>query len=61
MGQQIEAVLLDNPELESVYTIAGIRGEPNKGQIYVKLKDNRDSSTSQVQTQVRQNLPKIPR
>ena len=57
VGQKIEAVVLDNPEVKSVYTIAGIRGEPNKGQIYVKLKDNRDSHTSQVQTQIRQNLP----
>ena len=57
IGQKIEAAVLDNPEVKSVYTIAGVRGEPNKGQIYVKLKDNRDLHTSQVQTQIRQNLP----
>ena len=59
VGQKIEAVVLDNPEVKSVYTIAGVRGEPNKGQIYVKLKDNRDLHTSQVQSQIRQNLPQI--
>ena len=61
VGQQIESVLLTHSEIESVYTIAGIRGEPNKGQIYIKLKEKRDLTTAQVQIQVRQQLPKIPR
>ena len=61
VGQQIEAAVLDDPQVESVYTIAGVRSEPNKGQIYVKLKDNRNLDTSQVQTRVRQNLPRISR
>ena len=39
----------------------GWRGEPNKGKLYVKLKDRRNLTTSQVQEQVRQNLPQIPR
>ena len=60
VGQQIEASVLENPNVESVYTIAGIRGEPNKGQIYLKLKGDRNSTTSEIQTQVRQTLPKIP-
>ncbi|MDJ0571823.1 MAG: efflux RND transporter permease subunit [Pleurocapsa sp. MO_192.B19] len=60
VGQQIEAVVLNHPDVESVYTIAGVRGEPNKGQLYVKLKGDRDSTTSQVQAQIRQNLPQIP-
>ena len=60
VGQQIESTLLIHPDIESVYTIAGIRGEPNKGQIYIKLKDKRDLTTARVQTQVRQQLPKIP-
>ena len=60
VGQQIETSVLDNLNVESVYTIAGIRGEPNKGQIYLKLKGDRDSTTSQVQAQVREALPKIP-
>ena len=59
VGQKIEAAVLDNSEVKSVYTIAGVRGEPNKGQLYIKLKDNRNLDTSQVQTQIRQNLPQI--
>ena len=59
VGQQIEETLLIHPDIASVYTIAGIRGELNKGQIYIKLKDKRDLTTLEVQTQVRQNLPKI--
>ena len=60
VGKQIEQTLLEQPDIESVYTIAGIRGEPNKGQIYIKLKDKRELTTTQVQSQVRRNLPKIP-
>ena len=60
VGQQIEATVLDLPDVESVYTIAGVRGEPNKGQIYIKLKSARHLNTSQVQEEVRQNLPLLP-
>ena len=60
VGKQIESTLLTHPDIESVYTIAGIRGEPNKGQIYIKLNNERDLTTAQVQTQVRQQLPQIP-
>ena len=61
VGQQIESVVLDHPDVESVYTIAGVRGEPNKGQLYIKLKDNRDLDTSSVEAQIRDRLPQIPR
>lgn len=61
LGQQIETVALNHPDVESVYTIAGVRGEPNKGRLYVKLKGDRRLTTSQVQEQVRQNLPQIPK
>ena len=60
LGEQIESTVLAHPAVESVYTIAGVRGEPNKGQLYIKLKDNRALNTSQVQESVRQNLPQIP-
>ena len=60
IGQQIEQTLLEQPDIESVYTIAGVRSEPNKGQIYIKLKDKRELTTTQVQSLVRQKLPKIP-
>ena len=60
LGQQIETVALNHPDVESVYTIAGVRGEPNKGRLYVKLKIDRPLTTSQIQEEIRQNLPQIP-
>ncbi|MEM8721332.1 MAG: efflux RND transporter permease subunit [Cyanobacteria bacterium P01_G01_bin.39] len=60
VGRQIEASVINHPDVESVYTIAGVRGEPNKGQLYIKLKSKRNLTTSKVQDAVRQNLPQIP-
>jgi len=60
VAQQIEAVLLTHPDIESVYTIAGVRSEPNKGEVYIKLKDKRALTTAQIQAQIRQKLPKVP-
>ncbi|NJO98252.1 MAG: efflux RND transporter permease subunit [Pleurocapsa sp. CRU_1_2] len=60
VGQKLEQVVLNHPDVESVYTIAGLRGEPNKGKIYIKLKNGRNLSTSQVQAEIRQQLPQIP-
>lgn len=59
VGQQLEAEVLKIPEVESVYTIAGLRGEPNKGKVYVKLKNDRQKTTAIVQEQVRENLPQL--
>ena len=52
VGKQIETVVLEHPDVESVYTIGGVRGEPHKGKLYVKLKSDRASTTSQVQSQI---------
>jgi multidrug efflux pump subunit AcrB len=60
VAQQIEQTVLTHPDVESVYTIAGVRGEPNKGQIYLKLKNERNLTTAEVQAQIRQQLPPIP-
>ena len=60
VGKQIESTVLNHPDVESVYTIAGVRGEPNKGKLYIKLKQERNLTTSQIQAEVRQNLPQIP-
>lgn len=59
VGQELEQVVLNHPDVQSVYTVAGLRGEPNKGKIYIKLKDGRNLSTSQVQAEIRQQLPQI--
>ncbi|MFM2312700.1 MAG: hypothetical protein RLZZ04_1976 [Cyanobacteriota bacterium] len=61
VGQELEQIVLKHPDVESVYTVAGLRGEPNKGKIYIKLKNERNLTTSQVQAAIRQQLPQIPR
>jgi multidrug efflux pump subunit AcrB len=61
VGQELEQVVLSHPDVESVYTVAGLRGEPNKGKIYIKLKNERNLTTSQVEAEIRQQLPQIPR
>jgi multidrug efflux pump subunit AcrB len=60
VGKELEEVVLNYPDVESVYTVAGLRGEPNKGKIYIKLKNERNLTTSQVQAEIRQQLPPIP-
>jgi multidrug efflux pump subunit AcrB len=60
VGKDLEQVVLNHPDVESVYTVAGLRGEPNKGKIYIKLKSDRNLTTSQVQAEIRQQLPPIP-
>jgi multidrug efflux pump subunit AcrB len=60
VGQELEQIVLNHPDVESIYTVAGLRGEPNKGKIYIKLKSDRNLTTSQVQAEIRQQLPPIP-
>jgi multidrug efflux pump subunit AcrB len=44
-----------------VFTTVGSReGEPNKGTLYVKLKEDRTIKTAELQDQLRQNLHKLP-
>lgn len=58
VGKELETSLLDMPEIESVYTLAGFRGEPTKGKIHIKLKSERQLTTAEVQEKVRATLPK---
>jgi multidrug efflux pump subunit AcrB len=60
VGQELEQVVLKHPDVASVYTVAGLRGETNKGKIYIKLKNERNLTTSQVQAEIRQQLLPIP-
>ena len=60
VGEQIESIILSDPEIESSYNIVGIKGEPNKGKFYVKLKSDRSLSTDRVQKQLRTALANIP-
>jgi multidrug efflux pump subunit AcrB len=66
MGEKIEGVILDIPEIESIFHIVGFRGQPNLGKIYLKLKSDRAAplrdrkfNTSEVQNKVRETLPTI--
>ncbi|NEP30671.1 MAG: efflux RND transporter permease subunit, partial [Moorea sp. SIO3B2] len=59
VAKQLEEAVLAFPEVESVYTVVGVQGEPNKGNLQVKLKRNRQYTTAQVQEKMRAALPKI--
>ncbi|GFE70270.1 efflux RND transporter permease subunit [Chroococcus sp. FPU101] len=59
IGERIEEAVLKSPDVESVFTVSGIQGTPNKGKLYVTLKHERQLKTAQVQEQVRQNLPQL--
>ncbi len=59
IAHKIEPIILQSPEVDSIFTIIGERGEVNKGKIYVKLKDNRSLNTATVQENLRQQLTNI--
>ncbi len=61
VGSVLEAVVLNSPEVESTFTIAGVRGEFNKGRIHVKLKGGPDHQlhTQDVQKAIRTALPQL--
>ncbi|WP_254173875.1 efflux RND transporter permease subunit [Planktothrix pseudagardhii] len=58
-GNKIEQVVLNTPDVEEAFTIIGIKGQPNKGRIYVKLKNDRQLTTLEAQDQIRENLPSL--
>ena len=60
VGQQLEAAVLRSPAVESIYTLVGVEGEPNRGRLYIKLKPDRQVSTAEVQSQIRDTLPSLP-
>lgn len=58
VAETLDNYILQSPEVQTVFTTVGSRqGEPNKGTIYVRLKDDRTSTTAAVQDEFRQNLP----
>ncbi|MGK7917764.1 MAG: efflux RND transporter permease subunit [Prochloraceae cyanobacterium] len=59
VGEKLEKVVLESPEVQSVYTIAGVRGVPNKGKMYVKLKGDRQLHTAQIADRIRASLPQL--
>ncbi len=57
---KLEEVVRKSPEVATVFTIVGSReGEPNKGKLYVKLKNDRKIKTSELQDRLRSALPTL--
>ncbi|MDJ0728057.1 MAG: efflux RND transporter permease subunit [Prochloraceae cyanobacterium] len=64
-GKKIEQSVLESPYVESVYTVSGARGIPNRGEMHVSLnkealKEN-NLNTFDIKEQIRANLPQLPR
>jgi multidrug efflux pump subunit AcrB len=60
VAKKLEEVVRKSPAVATVFTTVGSReGEPNKGRLYVKLKEERELKTAQVQDQLRAALPKL--
>lgn len=59
IGEKLEEIVLNIPEVETAYNIAGRKGDPTKGVIYIKLKKDRQLTTFEIQAKIRQNLPQL--
>ncbi|MHC5938132.1 efflux RND transporter permease subunit [Nostoc sp.] len=60
VAKKLEEVVRKSPAVETVFTTVGSReGEPNKGTLYVKLKENRTITTGELQDQLRSSLPAL--
>ncbi|MGJ5675691.1 MAG: efflux RND transporter permease subunit [Nostochopsis sp.] len=60
VGKKLEEVVRKSKEVETVFTVVGTReGEPNKGRLYIKLKNDHTIKTSELQDQFRSDLPKL--
>jgi len=58
-GDKIEEVILNHPDVETVFNTVGVRSQPNRGKIYVKLKSERQTDTITIQNQIRDSLPSL--
>ncbi|MEH2075792.1 MAG: efflux RND transporter permease subunit [Nostoc sp.] len=58
VAKKLEDVVRKSPAVETVFTTVGSReGEPNKGTLYIKLKEDRTIATGELQDQLRSTLP----
>ena len=57
VAPDLEKRVFDIPEIESVLTTVGGKGQPNQGSLYIKMKEQRSRTTAEVQTELRENLP----
>jgi multidrug efflux pump subunit AcrB len=60
VGREIEKIVLAQTDIEATYNVAGWRGQPNRGKIYVKLNSDRSVNTEVMQEKTRQALAQIP-
>ncbi|MGI0489707.1 efflux RND transporter permease subunit [Pantanalinema rosaneae CENA516] len=60
VAKQLESAIQKSPEVQSVFTVVGTRQQPNQGTLYVRLNPDRSLHTTEVQEQIRQQLPTIP-
>ncbi len=59
-AQMLEKPVLSSPQVQAVFTTVGAsQGEPNKGNLYVKLRRDRTIRTPELQDQLRRLLPTI--
>jgi multidrug efflux pump subunit AcrB len=58
VAAELEATIFPLAEVESIFTVIGDRGRPNTGRMYVKLAENRQKTTAQIQDELRAALPK---
>ncbi|MDA0867257.1 MAG: efflux RND transporter permease subunit, partial [Cyanobacteria bacterium] len=58
-AEPLEAQVFQLPEVTSVLTTVGGRGQPNQGSLYIKLRQDRDRDTAAIQAQLRQDLPTL--
>ncbi|MEP0918640.1 efflux RND transporter permease subunit [Leptolyngbya sp. DQ-M1] len=60
VAKQLEDTVRKSSDVATVFTTVGSReGEPNKGLLYVKLKENHTTPTAALQDQLRSSLPQI--
>ncbi len=58
VAKKLEDVVRKSPAVETVFTTVGSReGEPNKGTLYIKLKEDRTITTGELQDRFRSILP----
>ncbi|WP_287128334.1 efflux RND transporter permease subunit [Candidatus Cyanaurora vandensis] len=60
VARQLETVVRRAPAVEAVFTTVGSRqGQPNRGLLYVRLKEDRKLTTADQQNRLRDQLPQI--
>ena len=60
IAEKLEESTFLSPDVESIFTIIGDRGQPNKGKLHIKLSKDRQSHTAAVKDQLRYELPELP-